>query len=60
MWNIHGIYSDVYILKEYTLYIPCIYMIFTWIFYVYYAHMLHWAADVAVEDRVPFHLLHQQ
>jgi len=27
---IHGIYSDVYILKEYTMYTSCIYMVYTW------------------------------
>ncbi len=26
---IHGIYSDIYIFKEYTMYITCIYMVYT-------------------------------
>ncbi len=86
---IHGIYSDIYIFKEYSLYIPCIYMVYTlylqwhlqwfyifkeyfiyipciynactWIYMVYHVLlMLHLAADVAEEERVPFHWLHQQ
>ncbi len=30
--NIHGIYSDIYIVEEYSMYIPCIYMVYTWIY----------------------------
>jgi hypothetical protein len=37
-----------------------LYMIFTWIYNVYHVHMLHQAADVAEDDKVPFHRLHQQ
>jgi hypothetical protein len=35
-------------------------MAYTWINIVYYVLMLHLAADVVEEDRVPFHWLHQQ
>ncbi len=59
-WYIHGLYSDIYIFKEYPLYIPGLYMVYTWIYNIYYMHMLHLTADVAGEDRVPFHRLHQQ
>ncbi len=44
--------------------IICIYYVYTWyihgIYMVYHVLMLHLAADVAEEDRVPFHWLHQQ
>jgi hypothetical protein len=56
----HGDMPEVYIFNEYSLYIPCIYMVYTWIYMVYHVLMLHLAADVAEEDRVPFHRLHQQ
>jgi hypothetical protein len=49
------------IFKEYSMYIPGIYMAYTWIYMVYHVLMLHpLAADVVEEDRVPFHRLHQQ
>ncbi len=35
-------------------------MILKWIYNAYHAHMLHRAADVAEDDKVPFHRLHQQ
>ena len=50
-------YVDVTV---YTIYILCIYMVYTWTYMVYHVLMLHLAADVAEEDRVPFHWLHQQ
>ncbi len=59
-WYIHGIYNDIYIFKEYSMYLPCIYHVYTWIYMVYLVLMLHLAADVAEEDKVPFHRLHQQ
>jgi hypothetical protein len=59
-WYIHCIYIDIYIFMEYSMYIPYIYHIYTCIFMVYHVLMLHLAADVVEEDRVPFHWLHQQ
>ncbi len=44
---IHDIYSDIYIFKEYYMYLPCIYNVYTcadanlnWICIVYYAYIL--------------------
>jgi hypothetical protein len=42
------------------MYLPYIYIVYTWIYLVYDVLMLHLAADVAKADRVPFHWLHQQ
>ncbi len=50
---IHGIYM------VYTVTSTSIYNVYTWIYMVYHVLMLHLAADVAEEDRVPFHRLHQ-
>ncbi len=59
-WYIHCIYSDIHIFKEYSMYTQCIYNVYTWIYMVYHVLLLHLAADVAEEDRVPFYRLHQQ
>ncbi len=58
--NFICIYHVYTIYIVYIMYIPCIYMVYTWIYNLYHVPMLHLAPDVAEEDRVPFHRLHQQ
>jgi hypothetical protein len=40
------------VMSTYTMYIHCIYHVYTWIYNVYHVHMLQRAANVAEDDAV--------